>query len=74
MEMRILVMMRKQTVLQVTQYSKIGGQADDISHGLEATICGQQEELIDKAYKDSEKSGREYEKIVRYIETIIYEF
>ena len=28
-------------------------------------------ELIEKAYKDSEKSGREYEKIVRYVESII---
>ena len=32
---------------------------------------GTGKELIDNAYKDSEKSGREYEKIVRYIETII---
>ena len=29
------------------------------------------EELIAKAYKDSEESGREYEKIVKYVESII---
>lgn len=32
---------------------------------------GTGEQLIDKAYKDSEESGREYEKIVRYVESII---
>ena len=32
---------------------------------------GTGDELIKKAYKDSEKSGREYEKIVRYVESII---
>ena len=32
---------------------------------------GTGEELIDKAYKDSEKSGREYEKIVKYVESIL---
>ena len=31
---------------------------------------GTGEQLIEKAYKDSEKSGREYEKIVRYTETV----
>lgn len=31
---------------------------------------GTGEELIDKAYKDSEISGREYERIVRYVEAI----
>lgn len=32
---------------------------------------GTGEELIKKAYKDSEKSGREYERIVRYAESIL---
>ena len=32
---------------------------------------GTGEELIAKAYKDSEESGREYEKIVKYVESII---
>lgn len=31
---------------------------------------GTGEELIKKAYKDSEKSGREYERIVKYVEEI----
>ena len=31
---------------------------------------GTEEELIEKAYKDSEISGREYERIVKYVETI----
>lgn len=31
---------------------------------------GTGEELIKKAYADSEESGREYEKIVRYVESI----
>ena len=31
---------------------------------------GTGEQLIEKAYNDSEKSGREYEKIVRYTETV----
>ena len=31
---------------------------------------GTGEELIEKAYKDSEISGREYERIVKYVETI----
>ena len=31
---------------------------------------GTGEQLIEKAYKDSEKSGKEYEKIVRYAETV----
>ena len=29
------------------------------------------EELIKKAYKDSERSGREYERVVRYVESIL---
>ena len=32
---------------------------------------GTGEELIKKAYKDSEKSGREYERIVKYVESIL---
>lgn len=32
---------------------------------------GTGEELIKKAYADSEKSGREYERIVKYIESIL---
>ena len=32
---------------------------------------GTGKELIEKAYKDSEKSGREYERIVRYVESIL---
>ena len=32
---------------------------------------GTGEELIAKAYKDSEQSGREYERIVRYVEEIL---
>ena len=28
------------------------------------------DELIKKAYQDSEKSGREYERVVKYIEEI----
>lgn len=32
---------------------------------------GTGKELIEKAYKDSELSGREYERIVNYVETII---
>ena len=32
---------------------------------------GTGEELIKKAYKDSELSGREYEKFVKYVETIL---
>lgn len=31
---------------------------------------GTSEELINKAYKDSEESGREYERIVKYVESI----
>ena len=34
-------------------------------------FCGTGEELIAKAYKDSEQSGREYERVVRYVEGII---
>lgn len=32
---------------------------------------GTGEELINKAYNDSEKSGREYERVVRYVESIL---
>ena len=32
---------------------------------------GTGEQLIEKAYKDSELSGREYERVVRYVESII---
>ena len=34
---------------------------------------GSGEELIAKAYKDSEKSGREYERVVHYVESILKE-
>ena len=32
---------------------------------------GTREELIKKAYKDSQKSGREYERTVKYVESIM---
>ena len=32
---------------------------------------GTGEELIAKAYKDSEKSGREYERVVKYVQSIL---
>jgi hypothetical protein len=32
---------------------------------------GTGEELIRKAYADSEKSGRKYERIVKYVESIL---
>ena len=32
---------------------------------------GTGEELIEKAYRDSEKSGREYERVVKYVESIL---
>ena len=35
---------------------------------------GSGEELIKKAYKDSEKSGREYERVVKYVEEIRKEY
>ena len=35
---------------------------------------GTGEELIKKAYKDSELSGREYERIVKYVEEILKEY
>lgn len=35
---------------------------------------GTGEELIKKAYKDSEKSGREYERVVKYVEEIRKEY
>lgn len=34
---------------------------------------GSGEELVAKAYKDSEKSGREYERVVKYVESILKE-
>ena len=34
---------------------------------------GSGEELIAKAYKDSEKSGREYERVVKYVESLLKE-
>ena len=34
---------------------------------------GSGEELIAKAYKDSKKSGREYERVVKYVESILKE-
>ena len=34
---------------------------------------GSGEELIAKAYKDSEKSGREYERVVKYVNDILKE-
>ena len=32
---------------------------------------GSGEELIKKAYKDSKKSDREYERVVKYVESIL---
>ena len=32
---------------------------------------GTSEELINKAYNDSEISGKEYERVVRYVESIL---
>ena len=32
---------------------------------------GTGEELVKKAYKDSERSGREYERVVRYVDAIL---
>ncbi len=32
---------------------------------------GTGKELIDKAYADSERSGKEYERVVRYVESIL---
>ena len=34
---------------------------------------GTGDELVAKAYKDSEKSGREYERVVKYVESILQE-
>ena len=43
------------------------------SNNMWAVGCfyGTGEELIKKAYKDSEISGREYERVVKYVESII---
>ena len=43
------------------------------SNNMWAVGCffGTGEELIKKAYKDSELSGREYERLVKYVETIL---
>ena len=35
---------------------------------------GTGEQLIEKAYNDSEKSGREYERVIRYVESIIKDY
>ena len=40
---------------------------------LVGCFYGSGEELIAKAYKDSEKSGREYERVVKYVESILKE-
>ena len=32
---------------------------------------GTGEELIEEAYEDSEKTGEEYERVVKYVESII---
>lgn len=32
---------------------------------------GTGKELVEKAYKDSELSGREYERVVKYVESIL---
>ena len=44
-----------------------------ISNNMWKVGCfyGTGEELIEKAYKDSEKSGREYERVVKYVESIL---
>lgn len=34
---------------------------------------GTGQELIDKAYQDSEESGREYERVVNYVQDILGE-
>lgn len=34
-------------------------------------FCGTGEELIKKAYEDSEKSGREYERVVNFVQSIL---
>ena len=34
---------------------------------------GTGKELIEKSYEDSELSGREYERVVKYVESIIKE-
>ena len=43
------------------------------SNNMQSVGCfyGTGEELIKKAYKDSDKSGREYERIVKYVESIV---
>ena len=35
---------------------------------------GTSEELIEKAYNDSELSGREYERVVKYVESILKDY
>ena len=46
------------------------------SNGMWSVGCfyGTGEELIKKAYNDSDESGREYERIVKYVESIKQEF
>ena len=43
------------------------------SNNMWAVGCfyGTGEELVKKAYQDSEKSGREYERVVKYVESIL---
>ena len=41
------------------------------SKGIDYQLIPSGEELIAKAYKDSEESGREYKKIVDYVESIL---
>lgn len=41
---------------------------------LVGCFYGTGEDLIKKAYADSETSGREYERIVKYVESIKQEF
>lgn len=62
----------------ITSSLRTFGVLDDTLHGLVQTTkwhvgCfrGTGEELIKKAYQDSEKSGREYERVVRYVESIL---
>lgn len=56
------------------------GSNPEVRHGAGAAkvarekfgaIYGQGEELIKKAYADSELSGREYERVVKYVESIL---
>ena len=42
-----------------------------ITCGLYAAFFGTGEQLIAKAYKDSKLSGREYERVVNYVKSIL---